>query len=334
MTVPTGYELSYDFTGFQSANPNTPLPADKVEIEFNNLEQTTDEIISNLSVIQRSDTALQNGIVTFDALSATVKALLGTTMVPRGDWVTGTAYAALDLVDESSSVYICVTAHTSGTFATDLAAGKWMVWSYAGSADIVTGPASSVDGDIAQFDGVTGKVIKGGIAIGTAANNLVRLTAAAKLPAVDGSLLTGTVQSVVAGDGISVDATTPESPIITADVLIDAAQTFSGAQRTTASALTSASAHIAINLALNNDFTHTLTEDTTLDNPTNITAGQKGRITITQAASAKTLAYGSYWDFAGGTVPTVSTGSGEIDVLYYDVLTTTKIACSLVKDIS
>jgi hypothetical protein len=42
-------------------------------------------------------------------------------------WVTSHAYVVDDCVKESTSFYICLTAHTSGTFATDLAAGKWAV---------------------------------------------------------------------------------------------------------------------------------------------------------------------------------------------------------------
>ncbi len=40
-------------------------------------------------------------------------------------WVTSNPYAVADFVTNGGNTYICVTAHTSGTFATDLAAGKW-----------------------------------------------------------------------------------------------------------------------------------------------------------------------------------------------------------------
>lgn len=43
----------------------------------------------------------------------------------RGSWLTATGYYRNDTVLESGNLYLCVTAHTSGTFATDLAAGKW-----------------------------------------------------------------------------------------------------------------------------------------------------------------------------------------------------------------
>jgi hypothetical protein len=44
-----------------------------------------------------------------------------------GPWVTATAYALNDVVSNGGSSYICVEAHTSGTFATDLAAVKWEI---------------------------------------------------------------------------------------------------------------------------------------------------------------------------------------------------------------
>ena len=51
----------------------------------------------------------------------------------NGDWATATVYAVGDIVYESSTgtAYICVVAHTSGTFATDLAAVKWQVFASA-----------------------------------------------------------------------------------------------------------------------------------------------------------------------------------------------------------
>lgn len=41
-------------------------------------------------------------------------------------WVTATAYEVGDFVLQSSLIYVCLVAHTSGTFATDLTASKWM----------------------------------------------------------------------------------------------------------------------------------------------------------------------------------------------------------------
>lgn len=46
----------------------------------------------------------------------------------KGAWLTSTGYVIKDLVQESGITYICTIAHTSGTFATDKAAGKWGIF--------------------------------------------------------------------------------------------------------------------------------------------------------------------------------------------------------------
>ena len=51
----------------------------------------------------------------------------------RGTWATTTAYAQGDTVKDgaagadTNNVYVCITAHTADTWATDLAAGKWQL---------------------------------------------------------------------------------------------------------------------------------------------------------------------------------------------------------------
>jgi hypothetical protein len=42
------------------------------------------------------------------------------------NWATATVYAVSDIVIQSVKIYQCLTAHTSGVFATDLAAVKWV----------------------------------------------------------------------------------------------------------------------------------------------------------------------------------------------------------------
>jgi hypothetical protein len=58
---------------------------------------------------------------------------------PAGSaWVTSTAYAAGDIVTNGGVTYYCVTAHTSGTFATNLAAGLWYAQPANGALEIPT----------------------------------------------------------------------------------------------------------------------------------------------------------------------------------------------------
>jgi len=132
MAQPTRYSPTYDFSDFQALNPATPLPADKVDEQFNALQVTTEGLCINIALIQRDDGKLANQVVTPESLSSDVLNLMGG-YTPKGDWLTATAYVAKDVVSNNGT-YLCVTAHTSGTFATDLAAGKWVLIASSGTS--------------------------------------------------------------------------------------------------------------------------------------------------------------------------------------------------------
>ena len=114
---------------------------------------------------------------------------------------------------------------------------------------------------------------------------------------------------------------------------ISTTNSFSAAQRGNVTALTSA-ATVAVDMSLANNFSLTLATNATLGLPTNRVAGQSGAITITQdATGSRTLAYNSFWKFAGGTDPTLTTTANANDVLVYYVNTTSFATCSLLKDV-
>ena len=73
------------------------------------------------------------------------------------------------------------------------------------------------------------------------------------------------------------------------------------------------------------NFTATISGNRTFANPTNITAGQSGSIFIIQGTGSNALSWGSYWDFPGGTAPTLSTASGAVDRVDYVVRSSTSI---------
>lgn len=111
-------------------------------------------------------------------------------------------------------------------------------------------------------------------------------------------------------------------------------QSFSKGQRGTVSALTSAST-ITPDFNNANNFSVTLDTNATLANPSNLTAGQSGVITITQdSTGSRTLAYGSYWKFVGGTAPTLSTAASAVDELVYYVDSSTRITAVLLNNVS
>lgn len=76
----------------------------------------------------------------------------------------------------------------------------------------------------------------------------------------------------------------------------------------------------------------TLGGNRTLGAPTNAVPGETGRIRIIQdATGSRTLAYGAGWKFAGGTAPSLSTAAGSIDILEYEVISSSFILASLSK---
>jgi len=104
----------------------------------------------------------------------------------------------------------------------------------------------------------------------------------------------------------------------------DVVNTFSVAQRGSVTALTSGTTVTPV-WADNNYFSLTLAHNATLANGTTPVAGQSGSIFITQdGTGSRTLSYGTYWKFAGGTAPTLSTDAGTVDRLDYVWKSTTE----------
>lgn len=105
----------------------------------------------------------------------------------------------------------------------------------------------------------------------------------------------------------------------------DVAQTFSAAQRGTITTLTDG-ATVTPDFAASNNYTLTLGGNRTIANPTNLTAGQSGSIFLVQdGTGSRTAAWGSYWDFAGGTAPTLTTTASAVDRIDYVVRSSTSI---------
>ena len=163
-----------------------------------------------------------------------------------------------------------------------------------------------------------------GVATATSVNK-VALTApatSATLTIADGKTLTASNTLTLAGT----DATTMTFPASNATVAgLGIVQTFTAAQRGTITALTDG-ATITPDFAATNNYSVTLAGNRTLANPTNITAGQSGSIFVSQdGTGSRTLAYGTNWDFAGGTAPTLSTAASSVDRIDYVVRTATSI---------
>jgi hypothetical protein len=84
---------------------------------------------------------LNVGTIDADNLTLNGQTVVDITSIPewRGAWSTGVSYAKNDLVRQSGNAYICLVAHTSGTFSTDLTAVKWELFAEKGAAGAGTG---------------------------------------------------------------------------------------------------------------------------------------------------------------------------------------------------
>ena len=168
--------------------------------------------------------------------------------------------------------------------------------------------------------------ITGGTITGITFSSIVvtggSITGITDLAVADGGTGASTLTGIIKGSGTSALTTATAG---TDYAGIDTAQTFTKGQRGEITALTDG-ATITPDFADSNNFSVTLGGNRTLANPTNTVAGQSGSIFITQdGTGSRTLAYGTNYDFAGGTAPTLSTTAGAVDRIDYVVRTATSI---------
>ena len=169
-----------------------------------------------------------------------------------------------------------------------------------------------------------------GISIG----GTVVSSTAAELNILDG--VTSTTAELNVLDGIPAGLTATEigySDGVTSAIqtqlgtkaVLTAVQTYTAGQRGEITALTSATT-VTPDMADSNHFSCTMAHNITFANPTNLTAGQTGSIFLTQdGTGSRTASWGTYWDWAGGTAPTLTTTAAAVDRIDYVVRTTTSI---------
>lgn len=132
-TVSSGFasntQLNNNFTAIRDAFDNT-LSLDG---------STPNAMQADLDL--NGNALLNVGTIDADQLSLNGQQVVSLASVPewRSAWLTGTSYAKNDLVYQAGSAYICLVAHTSGTFSTDLSAGRWELFAQKGAAGTGTG---------------------------------------------------------------------------------------------------------------------------------------------------------------------------------------------------
>ena len=133
--VPPDYVKTTSFTTL-ATQPITisGLPGSQMDSEFSNVATSVNQTIDRLSLIQKDDGLLRNGVVGLDSLSVDAKnALAVCGAVVRGTWVASTTYEAGDVVVSAADKYsyLCVTTHTSSAdFDADFLSNVWAIMGY------------------------------------------------------------------------------------------------------------------------------------------------------------------------------------------------------------
>lgn len=123
MAYPDKPQILTSYTAEEQSIGNGTLPGQELDVDFASLKVSQEQVIDFLKLFTRSDGKLANGIVTQEALAPSIR--IG--FDPPTVWATAQAYTTRSTVFQGQQFYLCVIAHTSGVFNTDLSAGRWQL---------------------------------------------------------------------------------------------------------------------------------------------------------------------------------------------------------------
>ena len=129
--------------------------------------------------------------------------------------------------------------------------------------------------------------------------------------------------------------TSATSTIIASDLHIKQGQLIVGTSSRAYNPITTLTdaASITSDFAKGNNFLVTLAGNRTLAAPSNAVAGQSGSIYIIQdGTGSRTLGYNTVFQFVSATVPTLSTGASDVDMLVYMARSAATIDAVLLKN--
>lgn len=144
--------ITSGFAGITALNDNFDAIATAIENTVSRDGTTPNTMSANLDM---------NGYRILNAL-----AQAGDGFIWTGGWVTATSYAVNNLTYSSGNAYICLEAHTSGVFATDLAAAKWELFASKGAPGAGNGDMIGSNNLSDLTDATTARTNLG-VAIGT-----------------------------------------------------------------------------------------------------------------------------------------------------------------------
>lgn len=137
-STPNAMAADLDMGGNDILNAGT-VNADSIVVDGADLSTSVAAAASSASAAASSASSAASSASSAASSASAAAAVADTLPDWQGAWVTATSYAVGDLVRESGAVYICLVAHTSGTFATDLSGAKWELFADKGAAGGGTG---------------------------------------------------------------------------------------------------------------------------------------------------------------------------------------------------
>jgi len=279
-------------------------------------------------------TVLNNGVVSLvdEAVAAyttvilganatvTLSAVDGGTDVPRSAFLetngtVGGAHTTITMVIPNVTKGYVINNQTTYTTATNVIKIK----TAPGSGYVI--PQAGIVQVIVDTDGSVWSTNTAGSGNGTAASRDVGVCAT-------------NIADVSLGD-LRYVRTSATSTIIASDLHIKQGQLIVGTSSRAYNPITTLTdaASITSDFAKGNNFLVTLGGNRTLAAPSNAVAGQSGSIYIIQdGTGSRTLAYNTVWQFVSATVPTLSTGAGDVDMLVYMTRSAATIDAVLLKN--
>lgn len=146
----------------------------------------------------------------------------------------------------------------------------------------------------------------------------------------------GVITTVSPADGIAIGvAKSATTLFVDPDALglrADVANVYTKGQSGAEAALPATTGPVTLDLVTSNNFGGTLTGNITLANPSSMPVGQSGVIRIVNDATPRTIAYGSYWKSAAGSLPALTATAGATDDLVYYVESATRVVVAAIGD--
>jgi hypothetical protein len=197
-----------------------------------------------------------------------------------------------------------------------------------GTNKVTLTPPSSIASDkTVTFQDITGTVyVSGGTPVAVADGGTGSTTAAAGFTALKQNATTsatGVVEMATAGEFRANTAT--------ANLALSPAEVWTSAAEVTISD----GASISVDWSTFINGIVTLGGNRTLANGTNAKPGQSGVIRVVQdGTGSRTLSFGTDYEFAGGTAPTLSTAAAAQDLLFYYIISSSRVFISIAKAIA